>query len=361
MMKLGLELMGKAMLPLLAAMLVTMAVTWRLIPYLKKMHSTQTILDEAPEAHKKKSGTPTMGGVAILAGILAGCVFSLLTMGFSAGFSEAFSLNLLVMLVVVFLFGMVGFLDDYRKVSRKQNLGLTARQKMAFQLLVSLLLALYYVFVADLGTRILIPFVWARVDIGYFIIPYIMFIVVAMVNAVNLTDGLDGLAAGVTSVFSLFFPLITILALASFPTDADEVGLILTGSVDAMFFFSVAGACLGFLFFNRNPARIFMGDTGSLALGGGLAVGAILVKMELFLPVCGLIFVLEALSDIIQVAYFKATKGKRFFKMAPLHHHFELTGWPERRVVSVFTGVTLVLCAASLGIMMWKYASVVNG
>ncbi|MDR3072454.1 MAG: phospho-N-acetylmuramoyl-pentapeptide-transferase [Clostridiales Family XIII bacterium] len=350
MISIGLELITTSLIPLLAAALVSMLITWRLIPFLKKVRSTQTIHEDAPDSHNKKSGTPTMGGVAIILGIMVGCAIAV--------FLVKMSLNLLVILGVLLSFGLVGFLDDYTKVAKRRNLGLTAKQKIAFQLGVSLFVALYYVFVAQMGTKILIPFVWKSVDIGYFMIPYIMFIMVAMVNAVNLTDGLDGLAAGVSTILSLFFPIICILGMhLSFNllSGPESATAILNSTMDAMFFFSLAGACLGFLVFNRHPAKIFMGDTGSLALGGGIAAAAIFTRMELFLPIIGLLFVLEALSDIIQVAYFKISKGKRIFKMAPLHHHFELSGWSETKVVSVFTGITLLLCLISVGVMCLQY------
>jgi phospho-N-acetylmuramoyl-pentapeptide-transferase len=280
-----------------------------------------------------------------------------------------FSANTGIVLLVTIVFGFVGFLDDYTKINKRRNLGLTARQKIAFQIVVSLFVALYYVYVADMGTEILIPFLWKHVDLGLFIIPYIMFIMIAMVNSVNLTDGLDGLAGGVSAMLSLFFPIMTLLAMclgyeaissAAFTgiaTDGTAAGIgIMNIVLDSLFFASVAGACLGFLIFNRHPAKIFMGDTGSLAIGGGIATAAIFVHMELFLPIVGLIFVLEALSDIIQVTSYKLRHGKRVFKMAPLHHHFELSGWSEKKVVTVFIGVTLMLCILSVAGLMIQAA-----
>jgi phospho-N-acetylmuramoyl-pentapeptide-transferase len=195
----------------------------------------------------------------------------------------------------------------------------------------------------------MIPFVWKSVDIGMWAIPYIVFIIVAMVNAVNLTDGLDGLASGVSTVLSLFFPVFVMLAftLSLVRNDAPIVNM--AGNAGAeVFFSSLAGACLGFLLFNRYPAKIFMGDTGSLAIGGGIAMAAIAGHVELLLPIAGFVFVIEALSDIIQVGSYKLRGGKRVFKMAPLHHHFELSGWHEKKVVAVFVSVTLVLCVAIL-------------
>jgi phospho-N-acetylmuramoyl-pentapeptide-transferase len=333
------------------AFIATALVTKQLIPFLKRVKSTQTIHEDVPENHQAKSGTPTMGGIAIIIGIVAGCAAAMAIV--------EFSLNLIVILLVVVVFGLVGFLDDVQKVINKRNLGLTARQKILLQFAAALVIALYYVYVADLGTNIVVPFVWKSVDVGLWIIPYIVFVMVAMVNAVNLTDGLDGLAAGITTTVSLFFPVFTVLGLAlggNVILGAAEGTLILNGVVDAMFFASLAGACLGFLIFNKHPAKIFMGDTGSLALGGGVAVAAIFTHMELLLPIAGLIFVLEALSVVLQVGSYKLRHGKRIFKMAPLHHHYELSGWPERKVVTVFISITLVLSVAITAVMMFQTA-----
>jgi phospho-N-acetylmuramoyl-pentapeptide-transferase len=346
MIKNGINLTMNLLGPLVVALLVTTIVIRHLIPYLKRIKSTQQIYEDAPESHRVKAGTPTMGGVGIIFGVLIGTVFAM-------GLVRV-SMNLLVVLIVFVLFGAVGFLDDYTKIAKKRNLGLTAKQKIVFQFIVSLGVALYYVFFSGLGTQIVIPFVWKTVELGYWIIPYIIFIMVAMTNSVNLTDGLDGLAAGVTTVMSLFWPVIVtfgILLTRGVISGASDADTILNYTVEAYFFIALAGACLGFLVYNRYPAKIFMGDTGSLAIGGGIAVAAMFTKMELFLPIVGLIFVLEALSDIIQVTSYKLRHGKRVFKMAPLHHHFELSGWREQKVVSVFTLVTLALCILTVVII----------
>jgi phospho-N-acetylmuramoyl-pentapeptide-transferase len=325
----------------LSAMTVSALVVWRLIPFLQKINVSQTILEDAPDRHMQKSGTPTMGGIGIITGIVFGAAVSVILIGFSA--------DLAVCVIVTIIFGIIGFIDDYTKVAKKRNLGLRARQKLALQLIVSLFIALYYVFIADHGTEIVIPFIFKRVDIGYFIIPYFMFIVVALVNAVNLTDGLDGLAGSVSAVSSLFWPVfVSFTALVSGIVDPELfLGESLRSMISvSMLFMAIAGACLGFLMFNRHPAKIFMGDTGSLALGGGMAAAAIMTHTELFIPIAGLVFVIEAFSDILQIASYKLRHGKRVFKMAPLHHHFELTGWSEKKVVFVFSGVTVFLCAA---------------
>jgi phospho-N-acetylmuramoyl-pentapeptide-transferase len=294
----------------------------------------------APEEHRQKSGTPTMGGIAMLCGTAAGCIAAMIALGFST--------NLLFILGITLVIGGIGLLDDMKKISKKHNLGLRARHKLALQIVLALACAFYYIAVADMGTFIIIPFVWKAVNIGLWMYAYIVFVVVAVVNAVNLTDGLDGLASGTSFVVTIFFPIFALLgfALSLLRNEALSILNISRNMTDAMIFPALAGACIGFLFFNRYPAKIFMGDTGSLALGGGIAVGAIFSHMELLLPIAGFVFVIEALSDIIQVGSYKLRGGKRVFKMAPIHHHFELSGWHEKKVVTVFVTVAFALCAA---------------
>ena len=332
-------------IPFAVSLAVTVAVTALLIPYLTRIKSTQAIYDLAPEEHKRKSGTPTMGGIAMLCGIAAGCAASMIVMGFSG--------NLLFILCLTLVFGGIGMIDDLKKITKRRNLGLRARHKLALQIALALASALFYMLVAGQGSYIIIPFAWKAVDIGFLIYPYIIFVVVAMANAVNLTDGLDGLASGTSFVVAIFFPIFALLGFTLGLAKNGELVIenIVRNMTDAMIFPALAGACIGFLFFNRYPAKIFMGDTGSLALGGGLSLGAIFTHVELLLPIAGLVFVLEALSDIIQVGSYKLRKGKRVFKMAPLHHHFELSGWHEKKVVSVFVTTTFLLsaiCAAVL-------------
>ena len=326
-------------IPFGVSLAVTAAVTAALIPYLKRIHSTQEIYDLAPEGHKAKSGTPTMGGLAILCGIITGCFAAMIPMGFSP--------TVIIILSMTLVFGGIGMLDDLKKITKRQNLGLKARHKLILQIVLALAFAIYFVLLADKGTYIILPFIWEAVDIGPWMYPYIVFIVVAMANAVNLTDGLDGLAAGTTFGVSIFFPVFAILgfALALVKNDTLVVESISQSVAFSMVFPAFAGSCIGFMFFNRYPAKIFMGDTGSLALGGGISVGAICTHVELLLPIVGFIFVLEALSVIIQVAGFKITGGKRIFKMAPIHHHFELSGWREKKVVMMFVSITFILCA----------------
>ena len=233
------------------------------------------------------------------------------------------------MLTVTLLFGLIGFFDDYIKVAKKHNLGLRAWQKLVLQILFAAALAVYMAKFSGYGTEVWIPFIDEYVDFGWFYIPFVIFVVVAMANAVNLTDGLDGLSSGVTALVAFFFAI-----------TAMQYG----HNSASVFCVALTGACLGFLVFNKYPAMLFMGDTGSMALGGALASAAIIMKMEFLLPIAGLIYVLEALSVIIQVVYFKATGGKRFFKMAPLHHHFEMCGMKEKHVVDMFWFVALLCC-----------------
>jgi phospho-N-acetylmuramoyl-pentapeptide-transferase len=355
----GVGVMIDTLTSLLIAFAVTALVTWRLIPELKKLHTVQNIYEDAPASHRKKQGTPTMGGIAIICGILAAGLYILLTSGFD--------LDLLVCMLVTAGFGLIGFIDDYTKVARRRNKGLTPKQKLALQIALSLAFAFYIVLFGhggDFGAEIILPFVWTSVDIGWLIVPYIVFILVAMTNAVNLTDGLDGLCAGTTATVSLFYPVLS--TGAGYIIMGRLLSRTMAGSLDMTllinemtvsphrsgFFAAVAGAGLGFLLFNRKPAKIFMGDTGSLALGGAIAATAIWSKFELLLPIAGAIFVIEALSVIIQVSSYRLRHGKRVFRMAPLHHHFELSGWSETKVVNRFTAFTVAVCAALLAVII---------
>ena len=309
-------------LPAFIALAVTLALTPVLISILKKIKAGQSIREEGPQSHMSKSGTPTMGGIAIIAAAMVACLIA-----------GPVNSDMIMVLLAFGAFGFLGFLDDFVKVAMKRNLGLTAKQKLVLQIIIAVVLAVYQAKTSAYGTTVFIPFINEYLDFGILYIPFIVFVVVAMANAVNLTDGLDGLASGVTMIVALFLALVG----ASFNFHAPGV-----------FCAALVGACLGFLVYNKNPAKVFMGDTGSLALGGGIAAAAILMNIELLLPIVGGIYVAEALSVILQVLYFKKTGGKRLFKMAPLHHHFELCGWKEVKVVAVFWIVTLLLCIAGL-------------
>ncbi|MBQ6500969.1 MAG: phospho-N-acetylmuramoyl-pentapeptide-transferase [Mogibacterium sp.] len=304
------------------AFAVSMLVTARLIPFMKHKQFGQFIREEGPQAHLSKAGTPTMGGIAFIIGITAAMVVSMFMKG-------SMTSEKIAILLSMFAFGAIGFIDDYNKVAKKQNEGLTPKQKLILQLVFGIALAIYMMTKA--GTTMLIPFFGRTVDFGIMYIPFVVFIEVAMANAVNLTDGLDGLASSTSSIVACTFAI---------------VGMTVHGGNEPMAVAgqAVFGALLGFLLYNHYPAKIFMGDTGSMALGGVLSAMAIVGHMEWLLPIAGLIYVIEALSVIIQVTYFKKTGGKRVFRMAPIHHHFELGGWHETKVVRVFCLFTFVCC-----------------
>ncbi|MBR6771487.1 MAG: phospho-N-acetylmuramoyl-pentapeptide-transferase [Lachnospiraceae bacterium] len=293
-----------------------------IIPFLRRLKVGQTVRDDGPQSHLKKSGTPTMGGILILFGIT---VTSLIYMKDYP--------KILPVLFVTLGFGLIGFLDDYIKVVLKRSLGLRAWQKMLGQFLVTGVFAYYMTEYADVSLAMKIPF-WPNqyLDLGIWNLPLLFFVMLATVNGANFTDGLDGLASSVTVMIATFF---TVVAIG-------------TASGIEPITCAVVGALMGFLLFNVHPASVFMGDTGSLALGGFVAATAYILQMPLFIPIVALIYTLEVVSVIIQVGYFKLTGGKRFFKMAPLHHHFELCGWSETRVVAVFTIATAVLCLLAL-------------
>ena len=296
----------------------------RIIPLLRKLKIGQSIREDGPQSHLSKSGTPTMGGLIFLVGFIIAVVLT-----------GNFSSNVFAILVSTIGFGLVGYLDDYIKVVKKRNLGLRAYEKILGQGAVTVFLILYYMLYINSESHMIIPFVGRTLNFGILTIPFLVFVIVGTVNAVNLTDGLDGLATGLSIiVFSAFAFIISKLGYTDI--SASTMGLV--------------GALIGFLIYNYNPARIFMGDTGSLALGGALAAIAVISGTALFIPIIGGIFLAETLSVIIQVGYFKLTH-KRFFKMAPLHHHYEQKGWREIKVVWVFWAVTLLL--ALIGILAY--------
>ncbi len=304
------------------AFAVSMLVTARMIPLLKEKQFGQFIREEGPQAHLSKAGTPTMGGIAFVLGITVAIVVSMFMPGSD-------TTGKIAILLSMFAFGAIGFIDDYNKVAKKQNEGLTPKQKLVLQAVFGLALAVFMM--VKEGTTMLIPFIGKTVDIGLFYIPFVMFIEVAMANAVNLTDGLDGLASSTSAIVACTFAVI------GMTVGSGNEAMAVAGQ-------AVFGSLLGFLLYNHYPAKIFMGDTGSMALGGVLSAMAIVGHMEWLLPIAGLIYVIEALSVIIQVTYFKKTGGKRIFRMAPIHHHFELGGWHETKVVRVFCLFTLVCC-----------------
>ena len=310
-------------MPVIISFLISVVFCSILIPFLRKLKFGQTEREEGPQSHLKKNGTPTMGGLVILASIL---LTSLIYIG---KFTE-----ILPVLFMTLGFGLIGFLDDYIKVVKKRSLGLTPLQKMALQFIVTCVFIYYYFKIAGLDTSIKIPFVSGDgfVMPTWLFIIFVFIVVLGTVNGVNFTDGLDGLASGVTVIVATFF---TIAALSLNPSMTPITG-------------AVVGSLLGFLLFNTYPARVFMGDTGSLALGGFVSSIALMLHMPLFIVIIGLIYLVEVLSVILQVGYFKLTHGKRIFKMAPIHHHFELCGYSETQVVAAFSIVTALLCLVGI-------------
>ena len=295
-----------------------------LIPYLHKLKFGQSIRECGPASHMKKSGTPTMGGLMMLAALVLALCWG------------KFTPHVLMALVLTLGHAVIGFIDDYIKVVMKRNLGLTAKQKFLLQFI----FAGAYVYFAEThlqNTTLWVPLLNVTFDFGWAYYALAFILLVGTTNAVNLTDGLDGLVSFVSVPVTLAFAFIAYMQ----------------GMLDVSgFALGLTGACLGFLLFNRHPAQVFMGDTGSLALGGGVAALALLTHTELLLVIIGGIYVAEATSVIIQVAYFRLTGGKRFFRMAPLHHHFELGGWKEVKVVECFTIVSFLLSAVGLGLWL---------
>jgi len=300
---------------LIGSFLITLVLGLMILPVLKKLNVNQHVRDDGPESHLKKEGTPSMGGLIFLAGI------ALVTLVAAANLPTGSDV-LFGLLLVTLAFGFTGFVDDYIKARKKRSLGLKAWQKMIMLLIVSGLFTAALLTVLNLGTETYIPFYKQFYDLGYyFFVPFAILVLISSTNVVNITDGLDGLAAGITVIIMTFF---TVLAIAFGNTAV------------AVFSAIVTGACLAFLVYNLNPAKVFMGDTGSLALGGAIGAVSLVLQVPILLILVAGVCVLEALSDIIQVVYFKATHGKRIFKMAPLHHHLELSGWSEKKVVWFF-------------------------
>lgn len=287
-----------------------------IIPVLHRMKFGQYIREEGPEAHLKKSGTPTMGGIMILAAMIVGCVF------FIGPYPQTAPI-----LIATFLFGLIGLVDDALKLRKHQSEGLKSWQKFLMQIIVTAALIIYIAMASGNGTATIIPFA-GEFNLGGWFYPIAALAVLGTVNGANFTDGLDGLASSVTMVIAAFFTIISVIAESS----------------SAPASLAMAGALMAFLFFNSYPAKVFMGDTGSLALGGYVASTALMLKIPVFLIIVAFIYLAEILSVMMQVSYFKLTHGKRIFKMTPIHHHFELCGWSETRVVTVFTLVTVLLC-----------------
>ncbi len=324
--------MTQALIALAVSFVLTLVIGGFLIPELRKLKAGQEIREDGPTWHKSKAGTPTMGGIMF---ILGGGV-TVFVLGWDAMLRGSF-VHLYVYLFAL-IFGIIGFVDDYRKVRQHQNEGLTAKQKFVLQLAAAVVFLCLMRYEGLLSNALYIPFANVTVTVNWIVyLVFAAFVIVGCVNAVNLTDGIDGLACSVTFVVMVFFTVTGTLWSAQ-----DRQGL---------FPAALAGGLAAFFVYNHHPAKVFMGDTGSLFLGGAVAALAFAMDMPLILILVGIIYIAETMSDIIQVTYFKATHGKRFFKMAPLHHHLELSGWSEAKLVAVFSGITLVFCAlAFLGV-----------
>lgn len=318
----------------LVAMAITAVLGKFLVPFLYKLKFGQTILEIGPSWHKEKQGTPTMGGIMFIVGTIVTTVASvLLYYFFGTDITSVYQSNPADGLGLVFTglgmalcYGAVGFIDDYIKVVKKRNLGLTAIQKLVLQFGIAIL---YFVALGALGygdTVTIIPFI-SEVDLGWFYYVISVVVIVGIVNAVNLTDGIDGLDGSVTFFVALFFMMIS--------TVLSNMGITFLSA-------AVAGGCLGFLVWNFHPAKVFMGDTGSLFLGGMVSALAFSIDMPILLLPLGIIYLCEMFSVMLQVTYFKLTHGKRLFKMSPIHHHFEMCGWSEVKIVTVFSGVTVL-------------------
>ena len=312
----------KIVIPVLIAFALSVVMGPLIIPVLRRLKMGQTEREDGVKSHLKKAGTPTMGGVIILLSVVVTSVFYIRDYP-----------KIIPILFVTLGFGLIGFLDDYLKVVLRRSDGLLAWQKMLLQIAVTGIFAYYLLNYTDISLLMKIPFLKDRyLDLGAGAVPLMFFVVIGTVNGVNFTDGLDGLASSVTILVATFFSVVAVGA----QSGIEPVTC------------AVVGALLGFLLFNVYPAKVFMGDTGSLALGGFVAAAAYMLQMPLFLPIVGFIYMVEVISVVIQVGYFKATHGRRFFRMAPIHHHFELCGWSETRVVAVFSIVTALLCLTAL-------------
>lgn len=310
------------LMSVLLPFVISVALGPLVIPFLRRLKVGQTVREEGPQSHLKKNGTPTMGGILILVSVVITSLF------FVRDYPK-----IIPVLFLTLGFGLIGFMDDYIKVVLKRSMGLRAWQKFALQIVVTGVFACYLLRYTDVPLSMKVPFLHGvLLDFGIWNIPILFFIVIGTVNGTNFTDGLDGLASSVTVLVATFFSVVAIG----------------TGSGIEPITCAVAGALLGFLLFNVYPASVFMGDTGSLALGGFVAAAAYMMQMPLFIVIVGFIYMIEVLSVILQVTYFKLTGGRRIFKMAPIHHHFELCGWSETRVVAVFSIVTALLCLVAL-------------
>jgi len=305
---------------------------WVFLPMLRRLKAGQAIREIGPKWHAAKAGTPTMGGLMFITGLAV----SIVVMGWQG--MLAGELTHIYLFLFASVFGIIGFLDDFEKVKHHQNLGLTAIQKFLLQLAAAILFLMLMRFEGRVTPHLYVPFLNIDLTLSWpLYMVFSAFVIVGAVNAVNITDGLDGLAASVTVPVALFYVAVAVM------WGVRQLGL---------FAGALLGGLLGFLLFNIHPAKVFMGDTGSLFLGGAVAGMAFAIDMPLILIPVGIIYIIETMSDILQVGYFKLTHGKRIFKMAPIHHHFEMCGWSEGKIVTVFTAISTVFCVlAVLGLM----------
>ena len=315
-------MINETILAIIIAFAISAVLCPIVIPFLHKLKFGQQVRDDGPQTHLKKAGTPTMGGLIILGSIIITSMFYLWDYP-----------KMIPVLFVTVGFGIIGFLDDYIKIVMKRSEGLNPKQKILGQIAITGIFTYYLVNSGEVGTTALIPFTGGfengyYLNLGILYVPFVFVVMLGTDNGVNFTDGLDGLCTSVTILVATFLTIISL---------GEKSGISpITGAV--------VGSLLGFLLFNVYPAKVFMGDTGSLALGGFVAASACMMQIPLFIPIIGLIYLVEVLSVMIQVTYFKKKGGKRVFKMAPIHHHFELCGWSETRVVAVFSIITAILC-----------------
>ena len=317
-------MMAHIAIPVIIAFAIVAAMGPFVIPFLRRLKIGNTEREELA-SHQVKNGTPTMGGIMILISVLITAVF----------YAPSYP-KVIPVLVLTIGFGLIGFIDDYLKVVLRRSDGLIAWQKLLLQIVVTAVFAFYMTKYTDVSLELMIPFMGGKmIDIGILAVPLLFFAVIGTVNGVNFTDGVDGLATTVTIMVAGFFTIVSAM----------------NGSGIEPVTCAVLGALMGFLVYNVYPAKVFMGDTGSLALGGFVAAAAYMLNMPLFILIVGLIYLVEVLSVILQVGYFKLTHGKRIFRMAPIHHHFELGGWSEAKVVAIFSIVTALLCLVALAAM----------
>ena len=329
-MKTGFWAFGVAVL----AFAVTAVIGRYLVPFLHKLNFGQTILEIGPNWHKNKQGTPTMGGIMFIIGVVIATAAGVLL--YSSVYGSGINRLVFVGLLFALMNGAIGFFDDYVKVVKKRNLGLTAKQKLVLQFAAAGLYLLLMSLCGD-DTSIFIPFAGMK-DLGVFYYIIMALVLVGMTNAVNLTDGIDGLDGSITFFVALFMMLIS---------------NVIPSESNVLFCAAVAGGCLGFLVWNFHPAKCFMGDTGSLFLGGIVCAMAFAMDMHLLLLLVGIMYLVEMFSVMLQVSYFKLTHGKRIFKMSPIHHHFEMCGWSEMKIVCVFSGVTALCGAGALAMVIF--------